>query len=689
MKHVGTVLSAPYSGPFFWTVVASCLQPEAARQGIQLTKRAAATARDQALGIQELLDQAVDAIVIKPLFGHQGELVPALDRALSLSVPVITIDSKIDHPAVRATVGSDNYQGMKRATWHAFDVLQGNGKVVYFAGDERLSAGTARNIGFHEVLQEFPGIQLLQQESLDWVSPVSRIETASQCMRRVLARHKSFDALVAAGDEAAIGGVNALRAAQAAGTWTGQWPVVVGFNGLAEALLLVQSGGMTGTIAQSPEWIARTALEMACECSDHPQSAWVHRFVDSQLVTQDNVSEHAYRFLNVVPRFIEELGESQTRERQLQEQVISRQRSALNMVSATSAALAKSQSPDQMVEALLGQLREAFPALDTMVYTAPAPPSLNSPAIPSEAASRDDVFGAAWQWRLASGASQRVPLPAADADWLTAVLSNLHNTPDTETSSSHWDPSRQSTLFPLITKGTRYGVMDVRSTHGKPLPHETVQLLEAIAHQLSLAFETASLHQETLRLTAAELKAAQEKLVHAERAEFLANHDPLTGLPNRRSFAALLERTLNEARRYGRSFALYFLDLDGFKRVNDTLGHEAGDQLLQEVASRLKLALRRTDTVARMGGDEFVVLVPQLIGPEHAASVAEKVISAFAQPFQLSASSVPTTTSVGAAIFPTDAQDVAALMRMADSAMYEAKRSGKNRYVLAAASRTI
>ena len=120
------------------------------------------------------------------------------------------------------------------------------------------------------------------------------------------------------------------------------------------------------------------------------------------------------------------------------------------------------------------------------------------------------------------------------------------------------------------------------------------------------------------------MRVVEAQLAHAERVEYLAYHDELTTLPNRSLFSKLLGQSINLAHRYNRQLAVLFIDLDGFKYVNDTLGHEAGDQLLQEVAARLKACLRDSDTVARLGGDEFVALLPELDEEEYVAAVAQK-----------------------------------------------------------------
>src|SRR6202021_16250 len=131
------------------------------------------------------------------------------------------------------------------------------------------------------------------------------------------------------------------------------------------------------------------------------------------------------------------------------------------------------------------------------------------------------------------------------------------------------------------------------------------------------------------------LRESETKLEHAERVEYLAYHDGLTGLPNRSMFSKLLGHSISEGHRYDRRLAVAFLDLDRFKQINDTLGHEAGDQLLKEVATRLKGCTRESDTVARLGGDEFVLLLPELEDGKYAATVAQKILLVIARAYIL------------------------------------------------------
>ena len=172
-----------------------------------------------------------------------------------------------------------------------------------------------------------------------------------------------------------------------------------------------------------------------------------------------------------------------------------------------------------------------------------------------------------------------------------------------------------------------------------------------------------------------------EEHVHATaQAQHLAHHDSLTLLPNRGLFNKLLGRSIKQAHRHKRQLALLFLDLDHFKNINDTLGHEAGDQLLQEVAARLEACVRDSDTVARLGGDEFVVLLLEIDVEKYVATVAQKILSAIARPFVLAGQESRVTASIGISTYPQDGLDEQTLTRNADSAMYQAKEEGKNQF---------
>ncbi|HRY15713.1 MAG TPA: diguanylate cyclase [Candidatus Competibacteraceae bacterium] len=162
----------------------------------------------------------------------------------------------------------------------------------------------------------------------------------------------------------------------------------------------------------------------------------------------------------------------------------------------------------------------------------------------------------------------------------------------------------------------------------------------------------------------------------------LANFDSLTGLPNRNLFFEHLRKSLQQSRRQWRMLALLLVDLDGFKEVNDTFGHDMGDELLRQVAGRLRQCIRATDTAARLGGDEFTIVLTDLEQADAAEAVARKLVASLAEPAPLGEVSATVTASVGIALYrpewPANLEQAMALMRQADAAMYEAKRAGKN-----------
>jgi diguanylate cyclase (GGDEF)-like protein len=178
-------------------------------------------------------------------------------------------------------------------------------------------------------------------------------------------------------------------------------------------------------------------------------------------------------------------------------------------------------------------------------------------------------------------------------------------------------------------------------------------------------------------------------ITRRKRAELLlehqAGHDALTGLPNRRLFHDRLTRAMARSRRHGSLMALLCLDIDRFKHVNDTLGHDAGDTLLKTFSKRLTECVRETDTVARLGGDEFTVILEELNGRDDGCQIAQKIVAAMRPEFVLEGRSVNVSTSVGIAFYHGE-EGVAAddLIKKADVALYQAKAAGRDQYRIAA-----
>jgi diguanylate cyclase (GGDEF)-like protein len=225
---------------------------------------------------------------------------------------------------------------------------------------------------------------------------------------------------------------------------------------------------------------------------------------------------------------------------------------------------------------------------------------------------------------------------------------------------------RSSIALPLIGSKNMLGALTIYAPDPDVFSQEEVTLLEELANDLAYGIET-------LR-TRAEHRAAEKQL------EFLAHHDVLTGLPNRLLLRDRFDQAIAQADRDKTAVAVLFLDLDNFKQVNDSLGHNYGDLLLVRVVERLRSGLRETDTISRQGGDEFVVLLPHLHDLRVVGSIAQNIIELFAEPFEIESYSINTTFSIGVSIYPHDAQEFDTLLRDADTALYQAKDSGRDTY---------
>ena len=226
------------------------------------------------------------------------------------------------------------------------------------------------------------------------------------------------------------------------------------------------------------------------------------------------------------------------------------------------------------------------------------------------------------------------------------------------------DGAQSGAAFPLLVRGEAVGVMIYMSAEKNTFIPEFAELLQRLADNVSFALEN--------------FDRADEKTRADERIEYLASHDSLTDLPNREMFNDMLRRAIDAAERYQRRFALLFIDLDRFKVINDSLGHDAGDMLLVEIGGRLRRALRSSDVVARLGGDEFVVILEEAAERPEVERVAGELLSVLSQPLQLSGHECHTTASIGIAMYPSDGADMLTLTKNADMAMYLAKEDGKN-----------
>jgi diguanylate cyclase len=172
---------------------------------------------------------------------------------------------------------------------------------------------------------------------------------------------------------------------------------------------------------------------------------------------------------------------------------------------------------------------------------------------------------------------------------------------------------------------------------------------------------------------------ARDQWYMHERLVFDARHDALTGLPNRTVAEDRLEQALARAQRHKQMFAIFCIDLDGFKAVNDNLGHQAGDELLRLVAARLRSRIRHSDTFARIGGDEFLAIIEDCNGDAAAQAVGESLVASLQEPLNVEGKTVWISGSVGIAMYPTDGKHPAELKRNADQAMYQAKATGRGK----------
>ena len=233
--------------------------------------------------------------------------------------------------------------------------------------------------------------------------------------------------------------------------------------------------------------------------------------------------------------------------------------------------------------------------------------------------------------------------------------------------------ARSTVTVPLKVREATMGALCIQWKSGGSFANGDRYLLSALAEYAAIAIDNARLYD-----------AAQRELAQRKKAEEaiknLAYHDTLTGLPNRTLFNDRLGVAFARARRYGHRVAVLLLDLDRFKEVNDRLGHSVGDQLLRAVGQKLVGVLRESDTVCRMGGDEFLLLLPEVESTENAAQAAERILQAIREPFVLDSHSLLITTSIGIATYPDDGNDGNTVVKNADIAMYRAKDMGRDNY---------
>lgn len=277
-------------------------------------------------------------------------------------------------------------------------------------------------------------------------------------------------------------------------------------------------------------------------------------------------------------------------------------------------------------------------------------------------------------FRGAADKPAEVPRQAADDSVVRQVLSTGKVAMIQAPRSLKTHPLQARLAVPLKVGDRTIGVLQAFSEEAmEPFTDNDRYLLSALADHAAIAIENARLYE-----------AARSELVERKRAEEtirrLAYHDALTGLPNRALFNDRLGVALAQARRKQQKLAVMLMDLDHFKIVNDELGHTAGDQLLQAVGERLTSLLRESDTVCRMGGDEFLLLLSDMAKVEYAGAAAARILEIIRKPFVLEEQGLRITTSLGIAIYPDDGEDADTLIKNADAAMYRAKEKGRDNY---------
>jgi ABC-type sugar transport system substrate-binding protein/HPt (histidine-containing phosphotransfer) domain-containing protein len=289
-------------------MVGSCFRNEAAARQVSQTTRPARTVSEEGSALLRLVGQGVDAIALKPLVTDDPELLRGLDKVRAARIPVITLDSFIDHPAVVCTVGLDNWTAQAMAATYIFNRLRGRGKVAFLAADPRPASGAARNASFHDVLTHYPGIRLVYEANIDWVTPISRRMQGAAHTRAALEAEPDLDAVVASNDEAALGAIDALKERGLSDR------LVSGYDGLPDGLLAVHDRLMAATIRQGPLAIARTTIDVALALA-RGEAIERRAAVPAELVTSENAVELIVNALRFVPALIEDLTENHEQQR--------------------------------------------------------------------------------------------------------------------------------------------------------------------------------------------------------------------------------------------------------------------------------------------------------------------------------------------------------------------------------------
>lgn len=338
-------------------------------------------------------------------------------------------------------------------------------------------------------------------------------------------------------------------------------------------------------------------------------------------------------------------------------------------LSATNEAIIRSSSPDELFQAVCDAAIESG-GMTTAVVLMPEPGS--DQLIPRAMAGfgRDVTQNVVIstdpgrpEGQGLNGRAFRSGQPQVTDDFLKDERTRFwHSTVRTKTRM------KSAAAVPILRNGRSIGTLHLCSRERNAFDEEIIGLLVRMADNVSYSLQT--------------FEKEEERRQAEERAHYLATHCSLTGLPNRNLLADLLEQAIASVDRTGHKPAIMFIDLDHFKEVNDTWGHDTGDRVLELVASRLRSVLRDHDVLARLGGDEFVVLVQNIDRPAHAVRVAEKLLEASSAPIKVDGHAFEITFSIGISLYPDHGCRQQDLMKAADLAMYVAKDKGKNTWAI-------
>lgn len=240
--------------------------------------------------------------------------------------------------------------------------------------------------------------------------------------------------------------------------------------------------------------------------------------------------------------------------------------------------------------------------------------------------------------------------------------------------------ARSMLVAPLIHEGSAIGVLKILSYQPYKFNEMDVKTVKLIAGFIAAGLAHQFFYEKNTKLYTELTKAYNELKNAKEKLDYLANHDYLTDLPNRRLFYQKLTLAMSKAKRKNSLLAIIFLDIDHFKNINDTLGHDIGDILLRIFSQRIKECLRDYDIIARLGGDEFIILLDEINEKKNAHTVCQNIIAKVNQPFKLKDELLNITTSLGIAYYQNNEKSLDTLIKQGDQALYLAKRNGRNQY---------